>query len=190
MGSAVATEPGGQLVTGRTPLAFPLIADDIRRPIPPLITNGGRHTGRNAAEHFVPHFLIQLAEGLSPDRRAAIEGCQRQAIELLVPYYDASLVDARRQLAAEGADWLFEKVDRADEALAAIGHLVLASKGSALEAYWSRPEIQLAAWLELAHELRTLDWTERSWWVDEHPESNAGAAWRARHQRTPEGAAA
>lgn len=189
MGDQLATRPGEQSVTRRTPLAFPLVADDIRRPRPALITNGGRHTGRAWADHVVPWFLVQIEPTVTPARRRELEAAQRQAADLLADRFEAVLVDERRLLAALGAERLEAADDRAAEAYDAVAQLACAARGTALAGYWSRPEISAAAAIELAHHFRTAAFVERLWWVDEHTESNAGAAWRAQHHR-PEGAPA
>lgn len=152
---------------------------------PPLITDGGPHTAKAWAEHVVRYFLIQIEPRVSPERRAELEACQATAAEALERHFAGTIADARAKLKRLGSMWLEEPLDRADEAYAALASLTEVGRGTALEAYWARPETQWAAPIEIAHHLRSADLVERLWWCDRHPLNNYAQLWRAQHH--PEG---
>jgi len=167
------------------PAPFPIVLP--RRTRPPLVTDGGRHGARAWAEHVLAWHLMACADDVAPDRAAAI-AAQREALtDALAWCFRLALEGERALLALDGAARLEVRDDKALAAATAVDELVALIADARLAARWARPEVRNAAIVELAHHLRTAVLVERLWWVDEHPQSNAGAAWRARHhpERVP-----
>lgn len=143
--------------------------------IPPLSVDGGRPDAKDYARHYAEWFLSPQPG--QPNRElhvTLIEAVLRDA-------FAGVIADERARLAREGADRLEAMVDRADEAIATVNAIRTAAAGTAAAERWERWDIGLAASIEIAHHLRTTDLIERLWWCDEHPSSNAGAIFRARH---------
>lgn len=120
-------------------------------------------TASDAARAEAQGYIDALAAALT-ERFAVVQVAERQALEVC------------------GADRLDVALDAESEAAIAVDATVALAAGKSFAAHFDRPEIRDYLRRHIAIRFRTAMHIERLWWCDRHPESNAGAVYKATHQ--------
>ncbi len=147
-----------------------------------LATDHGPHPADKWAE-ATASMLVEIADHLSGERRAAAVKLQAAVIDILEGHHRTAQDGERAKLAEHGLDRLAHPLDPEDHLSLdeVVADIVAAAKGSPWEADFSKPEAVAHIRALVGEHLARNAWIERSWHADRNAQTDEAKAFRAIH---------